>query len=58
MNRLSKTQMKKIAGGAPPTCVRICTIEYNICLARGGNATGCGIERRACIDCECNNICG
>ncbi len=57
MKKLQQNEMKKVKGGAPPFCVRICQIEYNICRNRGGSLTQCGAERTACIKCECDNIC-
>lgn len=57
MKKLTKIQMKKISGGAPPLCVQICNYDYRFCLSQGGTSAQCQAERAACLNCECNNIC-
>jgi hypothetical protein len=57
MKKLSLAAMKKIAGGQPEFCERVCNYEYQACLAFGYPRADCQATRWDCIDCGCNGAC-
>jgi hypothetical protein len=57
MKKLSKAEAKKIKGGQPPLCVKICDTEYKYCVASGIPSAQCRVMRQVCIYCECDNLC-
>lgn len=57
MKKLSNTAMKKITGGQPEFCERVCNYEYQACLAFGYPREDCQATRWDCIDCGCNGAC-
>jgi hypothetical protein len=56
MKKLQKKAMKKIVGGQPPLCVRICRWEYQFCLSLGNHPDKCWEAQERCIACECDGI--
>lgn len=57
MKKISTSDMKKIAGGLPEFCERVCNYEYQACVANGNPREECWATRWDCIDCGCNGAC-
>jgi bacteriocin-like protein len=56
--KLSKNQMKKISGGAPPLpCGQACQDEFYNCLLSGATFAQCKFARTICVNCDCYAQC-